>query len=80
MQNMVSYVALIDRRNIITSQLYAVSAVTNNSITVSTPIGGAFQQKTTVIYPVFECYLTNKNRTDITDKMTKFDLEFTEFK
>ena len=80
MQNMASYIAIIDRRNIITSQIYELSTVGNDSIVLTTAIGSAFQQKTTVIFPVFECYLTNKSRTDITDKMTKIDLEFTEFK
>jgi len=79
LKNLTALVLVIDLREIVTAEVHVLTAVTANQISVADALIGAFQAETTIIYPLFHCYLTQKERRDLTDKMTQFNLEFTEF-
>jgi hypothetical protein len=80
LRNFTTFVLVIDLREIITAEVHFLgAAVTANLITLADAIIGDFQEKTTIIYPLLHCYLSSKERKELTDKMTQFNLEFTEY-
>ena len=80
LRNLTTFVLVIDLRETITAEVHFLgAAITANQITLADAIAGNFQAETTIIYPLFHCYLSSKERKELTDKMTQFNLEFTEY-
>jgi len=60
-------------------EILIINSLTEDTINITTPVTQNFIGNTTVIFPLFKCYLTDKNFKNISDTMTKFNLEFTEY-
>ena len=79
LQNLAIQVAIIDIAHDFLIEIISISSLEDTVINLSTPITSVFQRETSYVFPVFECYLSNKEKIDVTDKMTVFNLEFTEY-
>jgi hypothetical protein len=72
-------VDLTDTRN---NELLTIRRVhpTNRAVEFTSGIVDTFLGSGCVLFPIYNCYLTKKKRTDYSDTMTKIDLEFTEYR
>jgi len=80
LRNWTEYLLAIDLRKIEGSEILLYSDVVGQYLIISDAIVGDFQRETTIIYPLFYCYLTKNERSEYSDRMTKINLEFTEYK
>ena len=78
LQNYTDSVLIIDRRDIVNAEAHLLDSVDGDTINLVIPVAGNFLGAYTVIFPLFNCFLTSHSFDDVTDTMTKFELEFTE--
>jgi len=79
LNNYTNYIVLIDKRKTLDTEVLTIDSLTADTINITSPVTQNFIGNTTIIYPLFSCYLSNKDFKDITDTMTKIELEFTEY-
>jgi hypothetical protein len=79
LRHMTNFVLMVDLREIETAEVHFISEVQENAIVFGDPVEGAFIGRNTLIYPLFKCYLSDKSRKDITDKVMNITVEFTEY-
>jgi len=81
LRQLTEFVAVIDRLEEIDTEVIYLDSITaaDREINLDAAIVGAFQREHTVLFPVFQAYLTGNNRDDITDSVANIRIEFTEF-
>lgn len=81
LQYLTNYVVLIDMNGVLDAEYYEYDAYATNEVLLNEdgPIIGNFQKGQTVIYPLMPVYMVGKRKTDITDKLTKIEIEVEEY-
>jgi len=82
LRELTTQVILIDLTNTLDNEIKTLRKVHTGAKAVefTTSVVGNFLSQSTVIFPLYNCYILNKSRTDMSDRASKFDLEFMEYK
>jgi len=77
-KNYTTAILLYDIRQIVSNEILYIDSIVMNKVKFFNAVAGDHLYQTSRIYPLYNCYITNKSRRDVTDKLTEIELELTE--
>lgn len=79
LNNLTTQLMLVDLTRAEKSEIVTISSLATPNINLDAVISGLFPLKTTVVYPIMLATCSAKRVSDVTDGVTSYDLEFSEY-